>query len=162
MRDPRMYIEAIGAKTFVPTHHDDWAPGVTTKGANYEAPFNEEFARIPPERRPSVRFIRDPADYIRPEALTFPIALEDPRLVRRCPGGGRLTAGLRGDLADVRDVVLRLGRRTTRPLGPPFATRFSRRSLRAALRSRLRATVTMTDGQRVELSRNVPHCGVRR
>ena len=158
MRDPRMYIEAIGATTFVPTHHDDWAPGVTTKGANYEAPFNDEFAKIPPERRPSVRFIKDPADYIRPAALTFPVAFDGPRLVRRCVGRGRLRVALRGDLADVAGTVVRLGRRTART-APVL---FGRRSVRAALGRRLRATVALTDGSSLELDRNVPSCGIRR
>lgn len=73
MRDPRMYVEAIGAKVYVPTHHDNWAPGITGRGEDYEPIIEEELAKIPPEDRPILRFIGDPQDYVRPEVLTFDI-----------------------------------------------------------------------------------------
>ena len=71
MRDPRTYIEALRPSLFVPAHHDDWAFGITTKGENYRAPLDAELAKIPAERRPQVRFISDPADYVQPRVLTF-------------------------------------------------------------------------------------------
>lgn len=71
MRDARMYIQALDPKLFVPAHHDDWAPGVTTPGRRYEPFLNDELRRIPEGERPAVRFITDPGDYVRPEALTF-------------------------------------------------------------------------------------------
>ena len=108
MRDPRMYIEAFAPKLFVPTHHDDWAAGITTKGENYRAPFDQELARIPPERRPQVRFITDPADYVRPEALTFDVKFAPLALTRRCVAGGRARVALGGDVADVRSVTFRV------------------------------------------------------
>lgn len=74
LRDPRMYIEALRASVFVPCHHDDWAvPGVSTNGAHYEEPLRAELQRIPKRRRPQVRFLTDPADYIRPGRLTFQV-----------------------------------------------------------------------------------------
>lgn len=73
LRDPRLYIEAIGPKIFVPSHHDNWAPGVSTRAEHYRPVIEEELAKIPAERRPILRFIGDPQDYIRPEALTFDI-----------------------------------------------------------------------------------------
>ncbi|HEX6116826.1 MAG TPA: hypothetical protein VFY99_06970 [Solirubrobacterales bacterium] len=33
MRDPRNYIAALAAATFVPAHHDGWAAGITARGA---------------------------------------------------------------------------------------------------------------------------------
>lgn len=75
-RDPRMYVEAIRPTLYVPTHHDNWAPPITTRGENYEPILRDELSRIPPERRPIVRFISDPQDYVRPEVLTFDVEAE--------------------------------------------------------------------------------------
>ena len=71
MRDPRMYVEAIQPTLFVPQHHDNWAPGISTRGENYEPIVMEEFAKIDESTRPLVRWISDPQDYVRPEVLTF-------------------------------------------------------------------------------------------
>lgn len=73
LRDPRHYIEALRPKIFVPTHHDNWAPGVSTRAENYRPIVEEELRRIPAEQRPILRFIGDPQDYVRPEVLTFDI-----------------------------------------------------------------------------------------
>lgn len=72
LRDPRTYVEALRPRLFVPCHHDDWGvPGVTTNGSNYEEVLRAEISRIPEHRRPRVRFLTDPADYVRPGRLTF-------------------------------------------------------------------------------------------
>ena len=72
LRDPRTYIEALRPRVFVPCHHDDWGvPGVTTNGSHYEAPLRAELERIPEHRRPALRFLTDPEDYLRPGRLTF-------------------------------------------------------------------------------------------
>ena len=73
MRDPRMYIEAIEPKIYVPSHHDNWAPGVSTRGEKYRPIIEDELALIPEDQRPILRFISDPQDYARPEILTFDI-----------------------------------------------------------------------------------------
>lgn len=73
LRDPRMYVETLAPKIFVPTHHDNWAPGITSRGEEYRPIVEEELSRIPPERRPILRFIGDPQDYVRPEVLTFDV-----------------------------------------------------------------------------------------
>lgn len=175
MRDVRMYIEALGAPLFVPGHHDDWAAGITTKGENYRAPLDAELQRIPAERRPQVRFIADPVDYVRPEALTFDVRLPEPRLTRRCIGGGRLRVALAGDVADVREVAVRLGRGSARRVtAEPFVVTFPRAAVRAALGRRtvragprgggprrVEAVVTGADGVRRTLLRTLPSCGVR-
>jgi len=44
---------------------------VTTKGERYEPYLRDELGQIPAERRPSLRFIYDPYDYLRPSILTF-------------------------------------------------------------------------------------------
>jgi len=162
MRDIRAYIEAIGAPLFVPSHHDDWAAGITTKGENYRAPLDAELMRIPPERRPQVRFISDPADYVRPEALTFAVKLPELRLTRRCIGRGRLRVGLAGDVSDVVELSVRLGRDPARRLtAAPFARTYPRAAVRAALGRRLEAVVSNTDGSSRTLRRRVPSCGLR-
>ena len=156
MRDARLYIEAFGAPLFVPTHHDDWAVGITTKGENYRAPLAQELARIPAERRPQVRFIADPTDYVRPEVLTFPVRLEPLRLTRRCAGGGRLRVRVAGDTADVAGVTFRLGRRERVDRAAPFEAVFPR----SASRGR-RVTASLVDAGRPRvLRRGRPSCGV--
>jgi hypothetical protein len=71
LRDPRLYIEALRPRLFVPTHHDDWLAGITTRGEHYEEPLTAELETIPGQHRPEVRFLYDPVDYVRPEVLTF-------------------------------------------------------------------------------------------
>ncbi len=157
LRDPRMYIEALAPALFVPSHHDDWAFGITTKAERYRAPFAAELARIPAARRPPVRFITDPGDYVRPERLTFAVALERPRITRRCLRGGRLEVGLAGDLADVRRAVVRIGRGKVRSLGPSGRT-YSRRSARRQRGRDIRVRVRDVDGSARTLRRRVPPC----
>jgi len=157
MRDVRQYIEAIGAPLFVPSHHDDWAAGITTKGENYRAPLDSELVRIAPEHRPQVRFITDPADYVRPAALTFDVRLDPVVLTRRCIGKGRLRVALAGDTADVTAAQLRVGTARRRA----SAATFPRSVLRANLGRRVQAVVTEA-GVRRTLRRTLPSCGVRR
>ena len=151
MRDPRMYIEALGAPLLVPTHHDDWAAGITTKGENYRAPLDQELARIPPERRPQVRFITDPADYVRPEVLTFDVRYEPLKLSRRCTARGRARVALGGDTADVRAVAFRISGKRRHDTRAPFAVTLSRAA-------RVSATVEDFDGSRRTLRRAVRGC----
>ena len=79
MRDPRQYAEALRAKMFVPNHHDPYSlqPLSGPAGAAGEE-LEREFSRVPPERRPCLRYISDPEDYVRPERLTFDLADADP------------------------------------------------------------------------------------
>jgi L-ascorbate metabolism protein UlaG (beta-lactamase superfamily) len=153
MRDVRMYLEAFQPKVFVPTHHDDWLVGITTNGAAYEPPLRTELGRMAPERRPQVRFITDPADYIRPEALTFPLELGKPELARRCTAAG-LRVRLTGETAHVRSVRFALGRASSLDTAAPFEAIFGRRS-RA---TRLEARVTLVDGAQLKLARPAPRC----
>jgi hypothetical protein len=154
LRDPRLYIEAFAPKLFVPTHHDDWAAGITTKGDNYRAPLAEELARIPPERRPQVRFISDPVDYVRPDALTFDVKFDPLELTQRCTPQGRARVEIGGDAADVRSVTFRLGKgRVRSDARPPFALTLSRAT-------RLTAVATDFDGTSHTLRRSVRACGL--
>ncbi|WP_194818703.1 MBL fold metallo-hydrolase [Nocardia sp. XZ_19_385] len=71
LRDPRTYIEALGPALFVPTHHDNWLPGITSSAAAYDPPLQAELARIPSGSRPELRSLHDPVDYLNPARLTF-------------------------------------------------------------------------------------------
>ncbi|WP_240505187.1 MBL fold metallo-hydrolase [Nocardia mangyaensis] len=73
LRDVRQYIEAIRPGVFVPSHHDNWLPGLTARGDTYQATLQGELDRIPADRRPALRFLSDPGDYLRPDVLTFPL-----------------------------------------------------------------------------------------
>lgn len=72
-RDPRMYVETIAPKVFVPGHHD--AP--VAEGATAEPPLRAEMEKISEDKRPELRFLFPPGDYIRPEVLTYDV--DDPR-----------------------------------------------------------------------------------
>jgi hypothetical protein len=71
LRDPRTYLEALSPGLFVPSHHDNWLPGLTASAATYDAPLRAELDKISAARRPELRALHDPADYIRPQRLTF-------------------------------------------------------------------------------------------
>ncbi|WP_327117034.1 hypothetical protein OHB12_06375 [Nocardia sp. NBC_01730] len=62
---------AITPALFVPSHHDNWLPGLTASTANYDRPLPAELARIASARRPELRTLHDLADYLRPGRLTF-------------------------------------------------------------------------------------------
>jgi hypothetical protein len=159
MRDPRHYIQALAPRLFVPTHHDDWLPPITTTAGGYEAPFEAELARMPAGERPEVRFIRDPEDYLRPERLTFALELDQPRLVRRCVSGGRLRVALAGELALVREVRFSLGRGRTKTIATaPFTALFGRTAVGATRSRRVRARVSLLDGTHLQLSRPLLRC----
>ena len=71
MRDPRLYVEALHPKIFVPAHHDNWLPPVTGHASEYEAPLRAELAKLDPASQPEIRYLYDPTDYLRPSVLTF-------------------------------------------------------------------------------------------
>ena len=71
--DPRTYTEALRAKVFVPTHHDNWAPPVSTNAEGYRTFVEAELQKIPADHRPELLFIADPHDYVDPTVLNFDI-----------------------------------------------------------------------------------------
>ncbi|MFS3129187.1 MBL fold metallo-hydrolase [Nocardioides sp. Bht2] len=74
MRDVGTYAAAARARLLVPGHHDDWGvPVIATQASPYRTPLEEELAKIPARRRPKLRWMTDPEDYLRPERLTFRI-----------------------------------------------------------------------------------------
>lgn len=156
LRDPRMYIDALRPRIFVPTHHDDWLPGITGPGAGYRQPLMTELERLPAEARPQVRFIQDPRDYLTADALTFPVRFEPLAATRRCVRG-RLRARLGGDTADVERVVFKLGAAKRTVESAPWQATFPRRESRRAGR-RVRATVVEAGGRQTSLRRAAPRC----
>lgn len=154
MRDPRNYIEALSPATFVPAHHDDWAAGITTKGAAYEAPLAAELEKMPAAERPDVRFIRDPEDYVDPTRLTFEAPLEPLRLRRRCPGGGQTRVRLGGDTADLDRVAFRArGVRPKVDREAPFRAVLAGIGGGEAADRPIRAVAAVFDGTRERLER---------
>lgn len=65
-RDFRLIIEALRPQEVVPGHHDNWLPGLSTRGAYYRPYVVDELNRIPAAQRPLLRWLEDPADYLRP------------------------------------------------------------------------------------------------
>ncbi|WP_328436200.1 MBL fold metallo-hydrolase [Nocardia puris] len=71
LRDPRTYLESLAPTVFVPGHHDNWLPGLTSSAAAYDTPLHTELARLPTSSRPDLRLMHDPTDYLTPSRLTF-------------------------------------------------------------------------------------------
>jgi len=72
LRDVRHYVADVGGTVFVPSHHDDWgAPLIASPASGYRGPLEAELRRIPAARRPHLRFLSDPHDYLRADRLTF-------------------------------------------------------------------------------------------
>ena len=74
-RDFRLMVEALRPSELVPGHHDNWMPGISTRGSYYRPYVVEELARIPVTDRPVLRWVQDPEDYLRPMSWT----VDDPR-----------------------------------------------------------------------------------
>ena len=73
-RDVSMwYVEALRPKVFVPGHHDNWQPPISAPGRSYEGRLREALAQVPGDT-PSLRMLRDPDDYVRPDRLTFRVS----------------------------------------------------------------------------------------
>lgn len=78
-RDFRTIVEALRPQELVPGHHDNWLPGVSTRGSRYRPYVTKELDRIPSARRPVLRWVQDPEDYLRPIAYD----VDDARWDRR-------------------------------------------------------------------------------
>ncbi len=65
-RDFRLVVEAVRPKELVPGHHDNWLPGLSTRGELYRPYVVEELNRIPARNRPVLHWVQDPEDYLRP------------------------------------------------------------------------------------------------
>jgi hypothetical protein len=80
LRDPRLYVEHVHAKVFLPTHHDNWAPGVSAGAEGYRDTLMAEINAL--EHPPEVDFLVDPADYLKPRIYR----VDDPRWKTPMPG----------------------------------------------------------------------------
>lgn len=72
MRDPIEYIRALRPKVFVPSHHDNWMPVISSAGSRWLDPIQKALAGVP--NPPSLHMLEDPADYVNPKPLTFDIS----------------------------------------------------------------------------------------
>ena len=77
-RDFRLMVEALRPQELVPGHHDNWLPGLSTRGAYYRPYVVEELSRIPAAQRPVLHWMEDPDDYLQPIVYK----LGDPRWKR--------------------------------------------------------------------------------
>lgn len=68
-QDPLDYIEALRPGIFVPSHHDNWLAPISAPAAAYDPPLRAALAGLP--KPPQLKLLTDPADYLRPDALTF-------------------------------------------------------------------------------------------
>jgi hypothetical protein len=77
-RDFRLMVEALRPQELVPGHHDNWLPGLSTRGAEYRPYVVQELNRMPAAQRPVLHWVQDPDDYLKP--MIFKI--NDPRWTR--------------------------------------------------------------------------------
>lgn len=130
-----------GSRCFVPNTRED-----TLSVISYAE--RREVARLP---------VGDGPKHI--EAARLSGGAPELRLTRRCTSGGRLRASLTGDVAAVRDVSFKLGRRlVARDTEAPFTRLLPRAAARRTHARRLRAVAYLHDGERVILSRSLPRC----
>ena len=73
VRDPVMYIDAVEPKIFVPLHHDFRFVTPESSGDDWKAAMEREMVVLPESKRPELRWLYDPFDYLRPGLLTFDI-----------------------------------------------------------------------------------------
>jgi len=73
VRDPVMYIDALEPKIFVPLHHDFRFVTPESSGDDWKAAMEREMVVLPASKRPELRWLYDPVDYLRPGLLTFDI-----------------------------------------------------------------------------------------
>ncbi len=78
MRDPRLYMDALRTRVFVPIHDDPSDPTEPTPEF-YRKPLLDEIRRIPADHRPCLHILPVPSGYIHPDELTF-----DPHLPVSC------------------------------------------------------------------------------
>jgi len=71
LRDPAMYIAAVEPRIFVPLHHD--FPTAPSTSDDWKASMERELTTLPANKRPELRWLFDPYDYLRPALLTFDI-----------------------------------------------------------------------------------------
>jgi hypothetical protein len=71
MRDVRTLVRALRPKIFVPNHHDDWHLALGSRGDRYEGPVTQELNKMPEDERPTIQWIVDPEDYLKPDLFTY-------------------------------------------------------------------------------------------
>ena len=74
-RDFRLMVEALRPQVLVPGHHDNWLPGLSTRGELYRPYVVDELDRIPARSRPVLQWVDDPGDYLEPMVWS----VSDPR-----------------------------------------------------------------------------------
>jgi hypothetical protein len=73
LRDPAMYIAALEPRIFTPLHHDFRFVTPESSGDDWKATMDRELVSMPAEKRPELRWLYDPFDYLRPGLLTFDV-----------------------------------------------------------------------------------------
>ena len=71
MRSLRMYIDALHAKVFAATHHDNFTYFLGANAKDLEPIVRDELASIPRKDRPELLYSYDRKDYINPDLFTF-------------------------------------------------------------------------------------------
>lgn len=73
LRDPAMYIAAVEPRIFSPLHHDFRFVTPEASGDDWKATMDRELSTMPADKRPELRWLYDPFDYLRPGLFTFDI-----------------------------------------------------------------------------------------
>lgn len=81
LQDPRLYVDAVRPKVYLPQHGDAWAPAISAGQEQYIPVWREE-NEVLGIHQPATRFLLDPADYLR--RITFDTS--DPAWADERPG----------------------------------------------------------------------------
>ena len=117
LQDPRLYVEHVIPRVFLPSHGDAWAPVISAGQAQYEDELRAQLATL--DAPPELDMLLDPQDYLRTRAYF----VDDPIWKTPMPGsacalGGATSekrasqAGALGPLVLFSFALLCLGRRT--------------------------------------------------
>ena len=66
LQDPRLYVEHVIPRVFLPSHGDAWAPVISAGQAQYEDELRAQLATL--ESPPELDMLLDPQDYLRTRA----------------------------------------------------------------------------------------------
>lgn len=91
LQDPRLYVEHVIPRVFLPSHGDAWAPVISAGQAQYEDELRAQLATL--DAPPELDMLLDPQDYLRTRAYF----VDDPMWKTPMPGSACASGGATAD-----------------------------------------------------------------
>ncbi len=86
LQDPRLYVDAVQPKVYLPQHGDAWVPVISAGQEQYIPTWRAENEALG-VGQPATRFLLDPTDYMVPQVFD----IRDPRWADETPGSACAT-----------------------------------------------------------------------